>query len=83
MTLQVEIPRDALTHHPWNPDVIAREMRLLWLLEQVRQRRLASGKAAEMAGVSRAEFAAEMGRHRVTPFDFDPDELAAELRPIR
>ncbi len=83
LTFAVELPKEALRHHPWDPERVVRDMRLFWLIEQVRQRRLASGKAAEMAGLSRAAFEIEMGRHRVSAFDFDPDELAAELRPIR
>jgi predicted HTH domain antitoxin len=54
-------------------------MRLLWLVEQVRARRLGFGKAAELAGVPVAQFLLLMGRHHVTPFDYDEAELAREL----
>jgi len=52
---------------------------LLWLLEEVRSRRLGYGKAAELAGIPLARFLALMGQHHITPFDYDPDELAREL----
>lgn len=55
-------------------------MRLLWLLEEVRLRRLGFGKAAELAGIPLAEFLLLMGKHHITPFDYDTDELARELR---
>lgn len=54
-------------------------MRLLWLLEEVRSRRLGFGKAAELAGLPFAQFLLLMGKHYITPFDYDEDELTREL----
>ncbi len=81
MLLSVELPREALRHHPWDPQSIAQQMRVLWLLEQVRERRLGYGKAAELAGLPVAAFLDLMGKHAITPFDYDPAELAKEFRP--
>lgn len=81
LTVPVRLPKEALRHHPWSPDDIAAEMRALWLVEQVRERRLGYGKAAELAGMPVAAFLALMGRHHVTPFDYDPAELEAEIGP--
>lgn len=78
-TVQVDLPDEAFRHRPWEPHEIAEEMRLLWLLEEVRSRRLGYGKAAELAGIPLARFLSLMGQHHVTPFDYDPDELAREL----
>ena len=61
------------------PADVAQEMRVLWLLEEVRTRRLGYGKAAELAGVPVAEFLRLMGRHQITPFDYDDDELSREI----
>jgi hypothetical protein len=57
-------------------------MRLLWLLEEVRSRRLGFGKAAELAGLPIARFLLLMGQHRITPFDYDEDELTRELEQL-
>lgn len=78
-TVEVELPDEAFDFHRWEPNEIAAELRLLWLLDQVRQRRLGHGKAAELSGLSRADFLLLMGRHGISPFDYDPDELDAEL----
>jgi predicted HTH domain antitoxin len=78
-TVQVEIPEEAFQHRTWEPREIAREMRVLWLLEEVRARRLGYGKAAELADMPVADFLRLMGTHQITPFDYDPDELAREL----
>lgn len=78
--VEVELPSEAFAHHPWEPDQLSLELRELWLLEQVRQRRLAFTKAAELSGVPLALFLERMRTHRITPFDLDPDEVAEELR---
>jgi predicted HTH domain antitoxin len=82
ISVPVELPREALRHRLWRPEEIAREMRTLWLVEEVRTRRLGFGKAAELSGLPVAAFLEEMGRHQVSAFDLDPDELEAELRPL-
>jgi len=51
-----------------------------WLIEQVRQRRLSYGKAAELSGVPKARFVQMMGEHELSPLDYDDDDLAAEVR---
>ena len=80
--ISVELPDEVFEVHPWAPEEIAKEMRVLWLVEQVRQRRLGHGKAAEMAKMPRAAFLQVMGKHKVSVFDFDSDELADELSAI-
>lgn len=77
----VDLPDEAFQHRSWDPQEIAGELRLLWLLEEVRSRRLGFGKAAELAGLPLSQFLLLMGKHHITPFDYDEDELARELRP--
>jgi hypothetical protein len=80
-TIEVELPADAFHFHPWQPRQIAQDMRTLWLLEQVRQRRLGHGKAAELARIPEARFIELMGEHGISPFDYDAEELDEEFRP--
>lgn len=80
-SIVVDLPDDAFRHRRWDPREVADEMRLLWLLEEVRSRRLGFGKAAELAGLPTAQFLLLMGKHHMTPFDYDEDELARELGP--
>lgn len=75
----VDLPEEAFQHRPWSPQEVAREMRLLWLLEEVRSRRLGFGKASELAEVSVAAFLRLMGEHHITPFDYDESEIEREL----
>lgn len=78
-TVQVELPEEAFQHRTWKPQEVAQEMRLLWLLEEVRARRLGFGKAAELSGIPVAAFLQLMGQHQISPFNYDDDELAREL----
>lgn len=79
-TVTVELPDEAFRFHSWQRDDFADQLRLPCLLDQVRQRRLGHAKAADLAGMSRALFIQLMGRHHISPFDYDSDELDAELR---
>ena len=54
-------------------------MRRLWLLEEVRARRLGFGKAAELAGEPVAAFLRLMGEHHISAFDYDDSELDREF----
>lgn len=74
--VEVELPAEAFAHHPWEPQRLAEDLLRLWLLEQVRQRRLAFTKAAELSGAPLAHFLELMREHQITPFDYDPEELA-------
>ena len=42
--------------------------------------KLSSGKAAELAGLSRVEFFEACGRYQVSLFNYPPEELEAELQ---
>ena len=73
---------------PWDrggePDVptLGRELRLLWLIEEVRQRRLGTGKGSELAGMARAAFMRLLGEHGVPVIDYSVEELERELRVL-
>ena len=80
--VEVDLPAEAFAHAPFEREVIASRMRALWLIEMVRERRLGYGKAAELAQVPKAEFVLLMGKHGVSPIDFDADELRRELDSV-
>jgi predicted HTH domain antitoxin len=70
---------------PWRraeePDArsLGRELRLLWLIEEVRRRRLGIGRAASLAELPRAMFMRVLGDHGVPVIDYDATELEREL----
>jgi len=81
-TVEVPVPL------PWQresePDVpaLGRELRLLWLVDEVRQHRLGAGKAAESAGLPRAEFMRILGEHGVPVVDYPDEDLEGELHAL-
>ena len=56
------------------------QIRLMAALKMFELGKLSSGKAAELAGMSRVEFLEQCGRYRVSIFNYSPEELEAELR---
>ena len=81
--VEVELPEEAFRHRTWHPQEVAREMRLLWI-EEVRSRRLGFGKAAELSGLPVAQFLLLMGKHQISPFDYDEGErtVVADSGPL-
>ena len=72
MTLTVEIPDDL--------EALQRE-RLAVVLYDARL--VSQGKAARIAGLSRAAFIDALGKYGVTPFQYDADEILAEVEMLR
>jgi predicted HTH domain antitoxin len=53
----------------------AREMRILAAMKLDELGRLSSGRAAELAGMSRVEFLLALGRYKVFPFEAELQDL--------
>ena len=56
------------------------QIRLMAALKMFELGKLSSGKAAELAGMSRVAFLEQCGRYRVSVFNYPPEELEAELQ---
>ena len=54
-------------------------LRLMAALKMFELGKLSSGKAAELAGMSRVEFFEACGRYRVSLFNYTDDEIETEL----
>ena len=78
LTVKVDLPWVAAGEAP-TLDAVSEELRLLWIIEQVRQRRIGVGKGAELAGKPRAAFMQALGAHGVPVIDYSPADLEREL----
>ena len=56
------------------------QVRLMAALKMFELGKLSSGKAAELAGMSRVEFFEMCGRYRVSIFNYSPEDLESELQ---
>jgi predicted HTH domain antitoxin len=55
-------------------------IRLMAALKMFELGKISSGKAAELAGMSRIEFFETCGRYRVSVFNYMPEELENETK---
>jgi len=55
-------------------------IRLMAALKMFELGKISSGKAAELTGVSRAEFFEVCGRYHVSIFNYPPEEAEGEIR---
>ena len=76
--MTIEVPEGALAALHKAPDAFARELRLAAAVKWYELRRVSQGRAAEIAGLSRAEFIEALGLFGVSPVQADADEVLAE-----
>ena len=71
----LEIPEKVLLAEKTDEASFARELRILAAVKLYEMGRLASGRAAELAGMSRVEFLLSLGRYQVFPFQSELSDL--------
>lgn len=78
-TVSLEIPATTFAALGESPDEFINEMRIAAAVKWYELGRLSQGKAAEVAGLSRAAFIEALSRFRVSPIQITADELQKEL----
>jgi predicted HTH domain antitoxin len=71
----INVPEKILLAQKANEADFAREMRVLAAIKLYELGRLSSGRAAELAGMSRVEFLLTLERYKVFPFESELNDL--------
>jgi predicted HTH domain antitoxin len=74
----INIPEKVLLAEKVDEETFARELPVLAAVKLYELGRLSSGRAAELAGMSRVEFLLALGRYKVFPFASELRDLEAE-----
>jgi len=78
-TVTVEVPDSAFSALRRSPEEFAQEMRIAAAIQWYHQELISQGKAAEIAGLSRADFLDALFRAKVPACQVTIEELKEEL----
>jgi predicted HTH domain antitoxin len=77
--VSIELPREVFSALRQDPANFVREMRLAAAAKWYEMHLISQAKAAEITGLSRAEFLTALVRFGVSPFQYDADEVVQEV----
>jgi predicted HTH domain antitoxin len=78
--LNVVVPDGALSVLRRSPEEFGEEMKRAAVAKWYELGMVSQSKGAEILGVSRAEFLFLLSQYRVSPYQVDEEDLAAEVR---
>jgi predicted HTH domain antitoxin len=79
INITISVPEASLSILRATPQVFAQEVCLAAAVKWYELGKISQAKAAELAGVSRAEFLQALGEYHVSPYQITEEELTAEI----
>ncbi len=80
--LILEMPESVLATLHQAPHEFTQELRVAAAVKWYELGRVSQGRAAEIAGLTRAAFIDALSRYQVTPFQYTEENLIEELRDV-
>lgn len=77
--VSLDLPQGVFSALRRDPAGFVSEMRLAAAVKWYEMEEISQAKAAEIAGLSRSEFLAALTRFGVSPFQYDAQEIVAEV----
>lgn len=78
-TLTIDLPEEVLSFLHQSPLDAEKDARLAIAIEWYRRGAISQGRAAEIAGVARADFIDELAARKIDVIQVDLDELRREI----
>jgi predicted HTH domain antitoxin len=79
MGIHLDLPEEVFSALRRSPNEFVQEMRLAAAIHWYERRRISQEKAAQIAGLDRAEFLAALAREGVNVFSVEEEDLRREL----
>lgn len=79
LNLSIPLPETVFSALHLAPETFVQEMRVAAAIQWYAQARISQNKAAEIAGLSRADFIRALSEARVSPFQATAESLRDEL----
>lgn len=81
--LEIPYPEDLPEALGESPETFERQIRFLVAAKVYELGHISSGRAAELAGMDRVKFLEELGRYRISVFNYPIEELEREIHEAR
>jgi predicted HTH domain antitoxin len=80
--MTIDMPEEVFAAVRKSPAEFVQEMRLIAAVKWYELEQVSQGRAAEIAGVSRADFLAALGRFNVTPYQYSAEDALREAERL-
>jgi predicted HTH domain antitoxin len=77
--VQIDIPDEVLISLKESPETISQELSILAAVKLFELGKLSSGRAAQLAGMTRVKFLDKLGYYRVSPFMLTAEDLQHDI----